>query len=152
MCIRFTFGNVSMRFTALIMKHTIFLAVMCSLKIGINILNECAACNCSWNLENEDCKFLQNVCVCVNLHSITPQKTVILFGWWRGEGVLSWRNQVIDQWLQSPHWLWRWGNVMSLSTFISSSVMIAWEDCSALICYENFKYYILWHPHCRVET
>jgi hypothetical protein len=65
------------------------LAVMCSLKIGINILNECAAHNCSLYLENEDGKFLQNICVCINLHSITPQKTMILFGWGRREGVSS---------------------------------------------------------------
>ena len=47
------------------MKYTIFLDVMCSLKFGINILNECAARNCTLYLENEDSKFLQNVCVCV---------------------------------------------------------------------------------------
>jgi hypothetical protein len=38
---------------------------MCSSKIGIDILNKCAAHNFSLYLENEDSKFLQNICVCV---------------------------------------------------------------------------------------
>ena len=52
-----------MKFTTLLIKHTIFLAVLCCLKIGINILNESAACDCSLYLENRDSKFLQNICL-----------------------------------------------------------------------------------------
>jgi hypothetical protein len=79
-----------MRFTTLIMKRTIFLAVMCGSKIAINIFNECAACDCSLYLENGDSKFLQNICVLVVTYAAKHSSGLLsCLGRHGGEGVLS---------------------------------------------------------------